>query len=449
MSETTLCDVVWSEGMFLTPHHMQHQSAHEQDLRWVMTRHLASHPWGYQRLKINQEALADHRLQVLEARLLLPSGFYLELPGNLELGSASFKELMAGGASSLMVYLGLPDLRPGQPNLDSALGAAAGVGSPRFTAAPFNLVDTNSGQLPREIEIMRAKGKLFFGDQEKTGYESVPLARLVRAASGEGAALDETWFPPLLSLAAWEPMRLLAQEIVGRLVATQNALTQNISGREISEILSLPRGLETALKVLALAGPAQAVIQLAQAARVHPFVFYTELARLVEGLRLFAGAMSLGDLPPYHHEAPGEAFLTLRDMLGRLLDRLAAPAYIRRPFIIRHDRLEVDLDPDWVSGQHQLFLGVVGDDDPDTLVRKMAVAKLCAPRDLEIVVQRRVGGLPVNWLRLPPPSLPAKSDGMYGQLAPGGSMWSGVQDDLTLTLSGVESLGYRFDLFVV
>ena len=62
----------WSEGMFLTPQHMQAFNRHvdyqiEQALR-------ATHPfyWGFARLRIAEEALRNFRFEVEELDAVFP-----------------------------------------------------------------------------------------------------------------------------------------------------------------------------------------------------------------------------------------------------------------------------------------------------------------------------------------------------------------------------------------
>jgi len=77
-------------------------------------------------------------------------------------------------------------------------------------------------------------------------------------------------------------------------------------------------------------------------------------------LTIFAGEARLQSAPPYDHNDLGGCFGRIKQALEALLERLASPSYLRRSFKLRKDRLEVDLEPDWVSGRRRLLVGVSG-----------------------------------------------------------------------------------------
>lgn len=449
MSNQEFCTPVWSEGMFLAPQHLQFLAHHEMAMRWASTQHHAPYSWGFKGLELDEQSLAANDFKMLNCEAILPGGAVMILPGNLVVPSRSFKEHAQSLTSGLMVHLGVPEIKLGQVNLLRSEEDGQMLESPRFKVSELELADMNTGEESRKIEVAKVRGRLFFGDEERQGYQCLPLARLLPAPGGEGAVLDQTYIPPAIKVEAWDPLGNLIQDLTSRVMATYATLLKDFAGKEIAEILSLPQGHEATTKIQALGGQAMVLNHLVNTPNLHPYQFYLELLRLVGSLMIFSGGQEIKTPPPYRHENQGECFNGLAAILGTLLDRLAAPAFIRRGFILRNDRLEVDLESDWVTGRRQLYVGVGGDDEPESMSRKVAGLKLCAPRDLNTVIQRRLGAIPIRWLRMPPSALPANLDGILGQITPGGSLWSGVQDDLVLVLSGAEGLHYRFDLYVV
>lgn len=437
---------VWYEGMFLTPHHMQHLEAHRQQQLWALTSHLAPFTFGYKRLAIDNEALGDFNFKLLACEMVLPGGALLSMPGNLELASRSFKDALPSDGH-LMVYLGVPELRPDRANLAGHEGDQSQA--TRYSTLEIERLDENTGDNQRKITVSQFNGRIFFGKEDRAGYECLPLARLLPGPAGAGGRLDGAYLPPALSLGAWQPLQDLAQELSSKIMATLGALRANLGQAEIGEVLGSPRGLENALKILALGGGAQVIGEMANTAGVHPQAFYLELCRLFGSLAIFAAGSPPNPPPAYRHDDPGPCFRAVRATLISLLEGLASPSYLRRSFVLRRDRMQVELQSDWVSGLHQLYLGVRGDDAPETIRANVRGVKLCAPRDLDEVKRRRLEAIALEWLPKGPSPLPSRDAIVYARITAGGSWWASVQEDLALDILGHEQLPYRFDLYVL
>ena len=371
------------------------------------------------------------------------------LPGEPGYPFPEFHRAFAPEDDGLEVFLGVPDFKLGQINLLDAENSADTMANPRYILTHGEVPDAHTGENPRQIEIARLRGKLFFGNEDRSGFLSIPLARLKTAPGGAGGTLDDDFIPPMLTLDGWGFLTNICQEIASRIVTTFNSLRKTHAGREVVEIIGQPRGQEAVLKLMTVGGASQAINHLAQVGNTSPFDFYLEVSRLCGSLMVFMGSEDVPLPPPYRHEAPGPCFRALKRTLWTILERLASPAFIRRSFMRHGERLEVDLEQDWVAGNRQLYICASGGPDQETIVGKVAGVKLCAPRDIETVVQRRLGALSVNWLRLTPGSLPSRTDAAYGIISQSGNMWSGVQEDRVLALTGAENIPYNFELFVV
>ena len=407
MSKRDLCAPIWSEGMFLLPQHLQYFSRHLMSRHWHSLEHLAPFSWGFTKLDIHHEALGEGTFVVKECDVIFPGGLVASCPDSLDLPSRSFDGLLPPEDDGLEVFLGVPDFKLGQVNLLNAENRADSLANPRYVMTKSEVPDAYSGENPRQIEVSRLRGKVFFGQEDRSGFLTMPLARLKAAPGGAGGMLDEEFIPPMLTLDGWDYLMNLCQEIASRIVTTFNSLRKSYAGREVVEIIGQPRGQEAVLKLMAVGGSAQAINHLAQVGSTAPFEFYLEVSRLCGALLIFMGSEEVPLPPPYSHKAPGPCFKALRRTVWTILERLASPAYIRRSFMRHGDRLEVDLEQDWVAGNRQLYICASGGPDQETIAGKVAGIKLCAPRDIETVVQRRLGALSVNWLRLTRVRFPA------------------------------------------
>ena len=75
--------VVWSQGMFLQPHHFQQEARFVDHLVDARVRAAEPHAWGFSELVLDEGALALGRLGLTRASGVLPDGAPFSFP-NLE-----------------------------------------------------------------------------------------------------------------------------------------------------------------------------------------------------------------------------------------------------------------------------------------------------------------------------------------------------------------------------
>ena len=109
----------WSEGMFMTPQHMQALMRHlEQRFR---ENRLAARPynWGISRLEIDQVALKNFRFKVHSLDAELDDGTRVRLPDETDVPVRDLTQAFEDGGRVLQVYLAVPELKPRSPNIPS------------------------------------------------------------------------------------------------------------------------------------------------------------------------------------------------------------------------------------------------------------------------------------------------------------------------------------------
>ena len=108
MSDEKLNSIAWTEGMFLRPQHLQ---LHDEALQDQLDHHLrAIDPfhWGVREWKLNQKALGEGRIEILELELVLKGGVIIRYPGNAVVETREF----GLDSDALDLYVGVRDLRP-------------------------------------------------------------------------------------------------------------------------------------------------------------------------------------------------------------------------------------------------------------------------------------------------------------------------------------------------
>ena len=75
-----LSRLVWSEGMYLGPHHFQAQSRYFEDSVHFAVSNLVFAPYGLGGFELDQEALRNGTLSLVHARGVFPDGMVFQMP---------------------------------------------------------------------------------------------------------------------------------------------------------------------------------------------------------------------------------------------------------------------------------------------------------------------------------------------------------------------------------
>src|ERR1035438_1397217 len=75
-----LSRVVWSEGMYLGPHHFQAQNRYFEDSIRFVTDALWTGTYGLGGYALDDDALGDGTVSVIHARGILPDGTIFHMP---------------------------------------------------------------------------------------------------------------------------------------------------------------------------------------------------------------------------------------------------------------------------------------------------------------------------------------------------------------------------------
>src|ERR1700730_13255785 len=75
-----LSRVVWSEGMYLGPHHFQTQSRYVEDTVGFLVSSLWREPWGLLHIEFDQEAIRNGNAILLHASGVFSDGLVFEVP---------------------------------------------------------------------------------------------------------------------------------------------------------------------------------------------------------------------------------------------------------------------------------------------------------------------------------------------------------------------------------
>lgn len=101
--------VVWSEGLFLTPHLFQQADRYYESLLNFRIKPLAPYLWGVSELQVDRAGLPNGFFTLYRCSGIMPDGLPVQIPDDdLAPEVRSVKDLFPASAESLDVYLTIP-----------------------------------------------------------------------------------------------------------------------------------------------------------------------------------------------------------------------------------------------------------------------------------------------------------------------------------------------------
>lgn len=411
--------VVWEDGMHLTPQHFQAQRRYHEDQTARTIGLLAPFAYGVSSLLIDDEALRNGTLRVVQARGVLPDGTAFHCPESDSCPEPlTVADHFSPTRDAHVLYLALPAWRADASNLvDPSLGVPA-----RFAVREEMLVDEATGADPLPVRLAERHLLLRLDDALNDDFVSMPLARIVRDGRGQ-YQLDTQFVPPVLQLAASDRLLELTRQVVSLLEAKSAALVATLSqataaasggaaaymGNELATrwLLHAVRSADAPLRHLLLTR------------RSHPEKLYGELARLAGALCTFSMSSHPRDVPTYDHDDATSTFDALERQLRAHLDVVISARALVMPLQRVSDVLHTAAvtDPRCFEPGARWFLAARADVGTADLVdRVQRLTKTCASKFVLELVRRAFNGLATEHVPMPPAALAPKPDLVYFEL---------------------------------
>lgn len=424
--------VHWHEGMFLRPQHFQAADRYARNTMKESEDWFHPFNWGVRLVDFDREAFGNYSavLRACEARF--KDGTKVSIPADGTIDPVELKGALAG-SGSVMISLAIPSFQLGRANVEETPTA----NGPRYWVDEYPVGDENTGGDDQPILVRRLRCRLLLSTQDHTGYEVLPVARVERSAQLEAPPqLDPDYVPPLLALDGWPPLWQLVQSLYHQIGAKVDQLAAQVIDRSISFDSQVPGDAERLLKLGVLNSALTSLEAVVFVRGLAPLLIYHELCRLVGQLSIFMEARRPPTLPQYDHEDIGGCFYTVIKYIQLGLDTIAPSAFEKRYFERNGERLQVSLEPAWLSSTKTLFLGVeteLSDEECEQLLRAMDM-KLGSTSRVEQIFKQALRGLKLVPMVRPPRALPAGSGIVYYQIERDQVFWRDVADTCSVAI---------------
>jgi type VI secretion system protein ImpJ len=440
--------VVWSQGMFLQPHHFQQEARYVARLVDARARCVSPYAWGLVDLTVDDALLALGRVGIARASGVLPDGTPFACPG---LDTPPDPIDIPADLKGELIYLALPLAREGVTEVDFGLTSegSGAVDACRLEAVEESVRDhTSASDEPASIQTGRLKLRLLRARDLTDAYAAVGIVQVVECRSDKQVQLDRSYIPPQVGLDASEHLasntRLLHGLVAQRAQALAGRMGQLSGGvSELADFLML--------QLLNRAEPM--LRQHANVPQLHPFALYTELLQLAGELSTFTAANRRPpEFPHYRHDDLRGCFVPLVDALRRLLTVVLEQNAVQIELIDRSHGVRTAVAPDLEMVRSGVFVIAVAAQLPPEQLRQRFVSQTkVGPVDrIRDLVNLQLPGIGLQSLPVAPRQLPFHTGHFYFELERQSDLWRQFEKtgSLAMHIAG-DFPGLELELWVI
>lgn len=305
--------------MFLRPQHFQQQDRYMERFVDGRFKAMGAYNWGLNLLKIDKEPMKLGKISISEASGVFPDGTPFNAPDFESLPSVLE---IPENTSNQLIYLCIPLRRNGAVDTCASDDETTLA---RYRVSKFEARNSaSSGAEKTEIQIGKLCLELKLETQDRSGYVSIAIAKVIENNIEQPIKLDQDFIPATIDCNISTILRGYFDELNGMLKQRGEALGHRLadSGRsgsaEIADYMLLQ--LVNRLEPL--------TAHLAKLETIHPLTFYSELIQMAGELATFTTTQKRPPLfPNYQHDNLQECFYrvfsSLRQQLSMVLEQTA------------------------------------------------------------------------------------------------------------------------------
>lgn len=405
--------ILWSEGMFLSPHHFQQWEEFQEQILSFRLKSLISFNWGLTEIEINREGLINGHFSVLRCSGLFPGGTVFNIPDSDEAVSARFfKDALDPSQHSLDVFLGLPVKNPTSRNLSS--NSENPAQPTRYRQDTINVLDLNTGENEREILVAKNNLNLLFSGESLGDYECIQVARLKQESDGT-VTMDDSYIPPCLHIACSPALMNMIRRLSEMLHAKSASLCEERSQRTtgIVEFSSSDLGNFWLLHTVNSYIPV--IDHFNRAPQVHPEMLFTSLAQLAGALTTFSPNIRPNDLPGYDHNNLSSTFMEMEKSIQELLKAVVPTGAVQIPLEKESDsKFTAKIASDQLLTDSQIFLAAKANLPDNQLIEELPnQAKISSTDLINSLLGLALPGVRLKHRPAPPAPLRVKLGHQY------------------------------------
>ena len=314
--------VVWTEGMFLRTQHFQQSDRYHEQVTLGSLKAVIPHFSGIEHLELNTHLLNEGRIGLNRVRGLFPDGTLFDAPEN---DDAPEPLLVPSEMRDAVIHLCTPIRREGA--VDVAVDDDRTLR--RYGSVEVNVADiTAEGAALAPVSVAKLNLVLLSDGQDLSGFESIPICRVIERRSDDSVHLDESFIPTAITSTAAPGLTAMISEIRGLLHQRAQAIAARLGSASAGGVAEI-----TDFLLLQTVNRNEVLFRhLASLPRLHPERLYAEMAALAGELATFTESSNRPpEYPAYRHNDLASSFAPPLDSIRRSLSAVFEQSAIAIP----------------------------------------------------------------------------------------------------------------------
>lgn len=406
--------VLWSEGLFMRPQHLQQSDRYVEHLLEERTRLATPYPWGFAQLETDTDLAQQSMFALRSASGLMPDGTPFRIPDDAVAPPIAVPDDAAGQ----ILWLTLPVAPAGAREV----GDRDGDRDTRYFADSAMVADaTKPARIEEDVDLAKPRLEYELRRTRKEGYSVLPIARVVEVRD-KTIIFDERFVPPVLTIAAHPGSEGWLDRSIGWIETKLEELSRYAADP------SAGGGLQSAdYLILQLLNRSLPPLRHFRASRyTHPERAYTELLRIAGELATFSTVERRAKLyPRYDHDnLEGTFGPVVRDLQEFLSARMSRRA-IRLEIIERGPNAFISTIRDRALFRDATFVLEVSAERQLTEIQNRfpQLFKLGPNTKMNDIVHAHLPGVPLIHLPNPPAAIRVMSNHVYFALDRQSPLW--------------------------
>lgn len=410
--------VIWSEGLFLQPHHFQQSDRYAESQLSGLSSRMGPYVWGLSELEIDQESLKFGKFAVTSCSGLTRDGAVFRVP-QAEQHPPALE--VPGGTKDTVVFLTVPARRHGAPEVDMT---GAEKSATRFRPSELEVTDTmGKDRRPVTLGIGTLRLQFALESDDMADQIAIPIARIIEVRADKEIILDRSFIPSCLDLRVSTSLSGYMRELEGLLSHRMTALSGRLSeggpakgAAEISDFLLLI----TVNKWLPV------IRHILSIENAHPAAVFERCVSLAGELSTFmAENKNPPEFAPYQHDDLTNTFAPVVRVLRQYLSAVLEQSAVAIPLEARKYGISVGIIADRKLITSAGFVVAVSAEIPEETVRRhfASQAKVGPVEGIRQLVNSALPGIGLRPLPVAPRQIPYHSGMVYFELEKDSDFW--------------------------
>lgn len=426
--------LVWTEGLFMTPQHLQQSDQYHESLVHSRVHAIVPYDWGITEVLFDDRSLTAGQVRITKCTGIFADGspFFIGDRGEDQIEARPLEGAFPAALEALDVFLAVPIARDTAANV--AMDPAKAGPATRFVASQVSVPDVNTGRNETSVTWGRHNLRLLFGTEPRDAFETIRIAQLVRDRTG-AIVVRQNFIPPILRIKASEHLMGGMRRVLSALVGKQKALSEGRRMRTAASVDFQASDIAKFWMLHTLNSYIPICSHMVDHGNIHPEHAYVMLGSLLGELCTFSPDGDPTSIPKFNYLELGDVFEPVFERVMALISNVLAESFIVVPLEKRDDGMYLGkFDDPKLPRTHEFFLEAKGIDEGILRERLPRLLKLGSWTQIGYILNAAMPGVKVGVEYRPPGAIPIKPGLVYLRVEQAGDYWNDILGSGTIAI---------------